>query len=252
ELGSGFGRVVEAMDPQRRIPYRDIPGLPVPTVPGHAGEVVFGMVGDVAVVALSGRAHLYEGHAAAQVAEPVRFAASLGVTTFIATNASGGVATDLRVGDVVVLDDHLYFPGLAGNHPLIGLAEGERFVAMDRPYDAELQAIALSCLTSVGVRAREGVYAMVAGPSYETRAEIRFLRAIGADVVGMSAIPEVIVARQLGMRVLALSLVTNSHAASSMVSHADVLAEAAAAGERLARALRTIVTLAATTTERHG
>lgn len=243
-LGSGLGGLAALVRRAATLPYREIPGFLQPTAPGHAGELVLGRLAGVPVAMLVGRSHLYEGLPAAEVAFPIRVLHALGARTLLATNASGGIAGDLRVGDVVVLRDHVNLPGLAGNNPLLGQGPeaGPRFVSLHDAYDPALQAVALEALQAAGVRARTGVYAMVAGPNYETPAEIRWLRLAGADVVGMSTVPEVLVARQLAMRVVALSLVTNSHATSSQVTPEDVVQAAAAAGERLANAAQQIVT----------
>jgi purine-nucleoside phosphorylase len=244
ELGSGLSPLLDWLEEPARCSYADLPGFPVPTVAGHAGTLAIGRLGETPVLLLAGRAHLYEGYSAAQVALPIRAVARAGIRTVVLTNASGGLADDLKVGDVVVLRDHLNLPGLVGHHPLIGV-DGPRFVSLHDAYDAALADAALAALHAAGLRARLGVYAMVAGPSYETPAEVRFLRLAGADVVGMSTAPQTIVARQLGLRVCGLSLVTNVHGEQSAVDHGDVVEVSGARIPQLATAFAALVRAAA-------
>jgi purine-nucleoside phosphorylase len=208
-LGSGLGPVVRAVAIESSIPYADIPGFPVSTAIGHAGRLSIGRLDGVPLVLLEGRKHLYEGCAAAQATLPVRVLQALGVTTLVVTNAAGGLHPDLTVGDIVVLDD---VQNLMFANPLIGPHDdrwGPRFPDLCRPFDPALIDFALEAARQAGVPARKGVYAAVAGPNYETRAEQRMYRRLGADVIGMSTAPETIVAAQLGLRVLGLSTVTN-------------------------------------------
>lgn len=208
-LGSGLGAAVEAIQVEQSIPYAEIPGFPVSTAIGHAGKLSVGRLDGVPLVLLEGRKHVYEGTAAAEATLPIRVLHRLGVRTLIVTNAAGGLHPDLAVGDIVVLEDGL---NLMFANPLIGPHEeqwGPRFPDMSRPFDPELIEAALAAARLAGAPARRGVYAAVAGPNYETRAEQRMYRQWGADVIGMSTIPETIVAAQLGMRVLGLSTVTN-------------------------------------------
>ncbi|MCS6803356.1 MAG: purine-nucleoside phosphorylase [Chloroflexota bacterium] len=244
ELGSGFSPLLDLLENARRCSYADLPGFPVPTVAGHAGTLALGLLSGFPVLLLAGRAHLYEGYRAAAIALPIRAAARAGVRAVILTNAAGGLADDLAVGDVVVVRDHLNFPGFAGHSPLVDSA-GPRFVSLHDAYDAALIEAALAALREAGLRARTGVYAMVAGPSYETPAEIRFLRLAGADVVGMSTLPEVIAARQLGLRVCVLSLVTNISSEQNAVTHAEVVQVSEAALPRLAAVLAALARAAA-------
>jgi len=211
-LGSGLGSLAEAFADASALPYTEISGMPASTVPGHAGQLVLGHLEGVRCAALRGRAHFYEGHSMAASTFGVRLLRALGAHTLIVTNAAGGLNPDFREGDAMVITDHIFLPGLAGFHPLRGPnddALGERFPLMAGAYDPVLVGHALETALAAGVRCHRGVYAMVAGPSFETGAEIRFLRAGGADAVGMSTCPEVVVARHAGMRVLGLSLITN-------------------------------------------
>jgi purine-nucleoside phosphorylase len=223
-LGSGLGELAERIEGAVRTPYQDVPGMPRPGVAGHAGEVVLGRLGGQSVAALRGRVHLYEGHTPAAVAFGVRVLRALGCDTLIVSNAAGGLNPAFAVGDLMAIDDHVFLPGLAGASPLIGAA-GERFVSMTSAYDPALIELAVARANALGFVLRRGVYAMVAGPSYETSAELRLLRTIGADAVGMSTAPEVVVARQLGMRVLGVSCITNMALPDERaeVSHQDVL-----------------------------
>lgn len=219
--GSGLGGLVDTLEaaPQIAIPYSDIPEFPHSTVVGHAGKLVFGHLGEkkTPVVVMVGRAHFYEGHSIEKVTFPVRVMKLLGIQSIIVTNAAGGLNPEYNVGDIMILNDHINFPGLAGNHPLRGPNEeafGTRFPALSDAYDLSFRRtvhLAYRKLETVSTKrtVREGVYAFVSGPTFETRAECRMLRAMGADVVGMSTVPEICVARHAGLRVLAMSLVTN-------------------------------------------
>lgn len=227
-LGSGLGGAALGR-PRATIPYRSIPGFPRPSVAGHAGEL--SLVGRAAV--LRGRVHFYEGGTLEEVARPVRALALLGVRTLVLTNAAGGIAPGLRPGDLMLIADHL---NLMGANPLRG---GARFTDLTEVYDAGLRRRA----KALDGRLREGVYAAVAGPSYETPAEVRMLRRLGADAVGMSTVPEAIAARAAGLRVLGISVIANRAAGLSRggISHEEVLRVTAAAGERLAGLLREIL-----------
>jgi purine-nucleoside phosphorylase len=226
-LGSGLGPAAESLTGPR-LAFGQLPGYVAPGVAGHAGEFVATWIGGKPVLLARGRIHLYEGHPADLVVLPVRAAAALGVPVMIATNAVGGVDPSLRLGDVVLVTDHI---NLTGHSPLTGanLDEiGPRFPNMSEAYRPELLAVARRAAEAAGVDLREGVLAAVPGPSYETPAEVRALRAAGADVVGMSTVPEVIAAVHAGMAAAVLSLVTNAAGASS-ATHEEVV-EAAAAG----------------------
>jgi purine-nucleoside phosphorylase len=224
-LGSGLGALVESFSDRVAIPYGYIPHFPVPTVAGHAGNLVSGSLSGTRVLALQGRFHHYEGYDLDEVTFPVRVLQLLGVETLILTAATGAIRTDLAPGDLVCLSDHL---NLIGLNPLRGPHDarlGERFLDLTEVYSARLRRLAQEEADRLGLGLFEGVYACLPGPSYETPAEIRMLRALGADVVGMSTVPEAIVAQHAGMEVLALALVTNMAAgvAGTPISHEEVL-----------------------------
>ncbi|PLN74479.1 purine nucleoside phosphorylase I, inosine and guanosine-specific [Aspergillus taichungensis] len=218
--GSGLGGLADSIrdTPHEEFDYSSIPHFPHLTVPGHAGKLVFGLLDKtVPAVLMVGRAHYYEGHSIDKVTFPVRVFKLLGVDTIVLTNAAGGLNPKYAVGDIVLLNDHIFLAGLAGNHPLRGpnVEElGPRFPPLSDAYDLELRRQVHEAWKNIAHPNRsrelhEGVYAFVGGPSYETRAECRLLRGLGADVVGMSTVPEIVVARHCGLRVLGLSLVTN-------------------------------------------
>ncbi|HET6381421.1 MAG TPA: purine-nucleoside phosphorylase [candidate division Zixibacteria bacterium] len=244
-LGSGLGGVVDLLDPEPRavIPYREIPGVPGSEVEGHAGELVAGTAHGRAMVLLSGRAHPYEGWTHRESTLLLRAVLSLGVGTVVLTNAAGGVNPEFDPGDVMLIEDVI---NLSGSNPLTGPnldRFGPRFVPMTDAMDAGLRATARVAAERAGVRLREGVYVMLAGPSYETRAELRMLRTLGADAVGMSTVHEVIVARHMGVRVLGFSLVTNK-ATPDMegeVTHEEVLAMGPIGAARLVSILRELL-----------
>jgi purine-nucleoside phosphorylase len=224
-LGSGLGSFADALTNPVRIPYSDIPHFPKPSAEGHAGQLVIGNVGHVPVACMQGRVHLYEGHSVRDVVFPVRALARFGVKGLILTNAAGGVNLNYPQGCLVVLKDHI---NLQGVNPLIGPNEerfGPRFLDMTHAYFRPYRQITLEQGRHIGIDIFEGVYAACYGPMYETPAEIRYLRAIGADVVGMSTVAEVIAARHLGMRVLAISCVTNMAAGilDQPINHKEVL-----------------------------
>jgi purine-nucleoside phosphorylase len=210
-LGSGLGAVVDLLEPAPRlhIPYRDIPEVPVSGVAGHAGELVAGMVDGRPVLVLSGRVHAYEGYSHREVTILLRATFQVGLLTVALTNAAGGLNPAFEPGDLMLITDHI---NLSGDNPLFGPnvdALGPRFPALTDAYDPDLADRARAAAQRSGVHLHEGVYLMLAGPNYETRAELRVLRGLGADAVGMSTVPEVIVARHAGVRVLAFSLITN-------------------------------------------
>lgn len=244
-LGSGLGSVAAGIHQSDSISYAEIPGFACPTVPGHQGELEVGILEDIPVAVMKGRVHYYEGFSPAQVGFPVRLLRALGVETLIITNAAGGLNPDLKPGTLMVLEDHINLPGLGGLSALVGVAgDGERFVDMVGAYDAPLRRIALEVAQERGIQSAGGVYVMVAGPSYETPAEARFLRNMGADAVGMSTASEVVVARWLGMRVLAISCITNAlfgPAFGEVEGHAGVVSVAQAAASDLAFLLRGIL-----------
>lgn len=231
--GSGLSGLSKCLSKQQVFQYADIPGFPQSTVPGHAGELVFGELEQHQVVCMRGRFHTYEGYDPQTVALPVRVMKSLGVQVLLITNAAGGLHPDYEVGDLMIMNDHLNMPGLAGKHPLVGPNDeryGERFTPLSDCYDQTLQQIAwLSALQSnLTHKVRQGgVYCFVSGPTYETPAECQYLRMIGADAVGMSTVPEAIVARHCGMRVFGMSLITNKAvmpgSSAPPACHAEVL-----------------------------
>ncbi len=211
-LGSGLSGLADAIEDADIIPYSEIPHFPHSTVVGHRGDLALGTLAGQSVVVMRGRFHFYEGYDMQETTFPVRVMRALGVETLILTNAAGGLRGDWRVGDLMQIRDHINFPGMAGNNPLRGPNDnrlGVRFPALTDAYDQELAALAHRCAEGHDLTLRSGVYAMVTGPSFETPAELGLLRMLGADVVGMSTVPEVLVARHGGMRVLAISLVTN-------------------------------------------
>jgi len=222
-LGSGFGPVAEAVTVEREFAYRDLPGFPVGNAPGHESRLRIGIWHQVPVVVLSGRAHHYEGFAPEEIGFATRVIAAMGVDTLLLTNAAGGIHPRFRVGDFMILSDHINFLGMNPlRGPLVGGAS--RFVDMTEAYDAELRKHLRSAAKAIGLGIREGVYLAVSGPSFETPAEIRAFRRWGADAVGMSTVPEVIVARQCGLRVAACSCITNA-AAGLGGKHQKVSAE---------------------------
>jgi purine-nucleoside phosphorylase len=229
-LGSGLGGLASIVDDMTAVPYSDIPGFANPTVPGHAGRLVFGTLEGVPLVMQQGRMHFFEGYTPHDVTFPTRVMKRLGADILIVTNAAGGINQAFDVGDVMLITDHINFVGLAGHNPLIGANDdgfGTRFPSMTNAYHHELALLARQVAQRDSIPLREGVYAGVAGPFFETPAEIRMLRVLGADTVGMSTVHETLVAVHAGMRVLAFSGVTNicidtldSHEAPS---HMDVL-----------------------------
>ena len=223
-LGSGLGGLANDIENARRVPFSEVPGFPAATVVGHAGALVSGELSGRNVIALAGRFHMYEGHSPQLAAFPVRVMNELGATIYFASNAAGGVSRSLSAGDLMIINDHL---NLTGVNPLTGPVEegDERFPDMSAPYDLELREMLRRSAIKAGVEPREGVYAWLPGPSFETRAEVRMLERLGADAVGMSTVPEVIVARAIGMRVAAMSCIANaaSGVTDAPVLHTDVL-----------------------------
>lgn len=213
--GSGLGGLTQHVTNKTVIPYEDIPGFPRSTVVGHAGELVFGMLGGKNVICMRGRFHAYEGYAPAETAIGIRIFAALGVKVCIVTNAAGGVNPNFNVGDLMIIQDHVSIPGMAGNHPLHGPNDerfGVRFPPLNGCYTPSLIELARTVASEMKDGApnlRQGTYCYVNGPSYETPSEVSFLRTLGGDTVGMSTINEVIVARHSGLQLLGLSLVTN-------------------------------------------
>ena len=241
-LGSGFGAVLRERIDGTTLAYKKIDGMPLPGVAGHAGEAHIGRLHGRRVVAFSGRFHLYEGRATDEVVYPVIAAAHAGARTFVLTNAAGGVNPEFRAGDLMLIADQL---NLTGTSPLIGagLLPGAqaRFVDMVDAYSPALRELARHMAAEYTIALREGVYAGLAGPAYETPAEARYVRSIGADAVGMSTVLETIAARALGREVVGFSLITNVHGTGSPTSHEEVLAASAAAAENVARMIEGIV-----------
>ena len=242
-LGSGLGGLADALDLDVAIPFADLPGWPGATAPGHAGRLLFGRLAGVPVVIQQGRFHLYEGHSAGFVAQPVLLMGRLGAGTVVLTNAAGGVNPAFGAGTLMAISDHL---NLTGRSPLIGAnaeSVGPRFPDMTEVWDADLRKRLHAAADAEGVALADGVYACLLGPSYETPAEVRMLARSGADAVGMSTALEAVAARWAGIKVCGVSLVTNPGAGLSgaQLSHAEVLAAAESAGPRLARLIARFV-----------
>jgi purine-nucleoside phosphorylase len=223
-LGSGLGGLAGDIQEAVVIPFAEIPGFPTATVIGHAGSLVVGKLADRRIVALAGRFHMYEGHPPQLAAFPVRVMHALGARIYFASNAAGGIRKDLSAGDLMIIDDHL---NLTGVNPLTGPVEinDERFPDMTAPYDEELRDLLKASAKKIDLPVKEGVYAWLPGPSFETKAEVRMLATLGADAVGMSTVPEVIVARAMGMRAAGMSCIANAASGIGMtpVLHTDVL-----------------------------
>ena len=232
-LGSGLGGLARRITNPIAIPFAEVPGFPTATVVGHAGTLISGLLGGRPVVALAGRFHMYEGHDAALAGFPVRVLHALGIPVLFVSNAAGGIRRTFRAGDLMLIRDHL---NLMFRNPLIGAAEpgDERFPDMSAPYDSELSDRIREHAAALGIPLQEGVYGGLLGPTYETPAEVRMLATLGADAVGMSTVPEVIVARAIGMRVAGISCVTNlaSGISPHPLSHAEVLETTTLVGER--------------------
>ena len=241
-LGSGLGGIAAAIEQPVRIPYKDVPGFPAATVVGHAGELIAGTLGGTPVVALSGRFHMYEGHEASLAGFPPRVLHALGAKFLIVSNAAGAARASIAPGSVVLIEDHV---NLMFRNPLIGALEpGDiRFPDMSSPYDPELRALAKRVAKEQGLALQDGVYFGLLGPAYETRAEVKMLAALGADVMGMSTVPEVIVARTIGMRVLGFSCVTNLGCglAAAPITHEEVLETTARVAAQLQQLVRGVV-----------
>ncbi|MDZ4764636.1 MAG: purine-nucleoside phosphorylase [Chloroflexota bacterium] len=247
-LGSGLGRLANYVENPAHVLYNDIPGFPVPTVPGHTGRLVFGTLEGVPLVMQQGRMHFYEGYSEQQVTFPTRIMKRLGAEILIVTNAAGGINKDFAVGDVMLINDHLNFVGLAGHNPLMGPndeAFGARFISTTQAYDRALAQTARAVAARENIPMREGVYAGVSGPFYESPAEIRMLRTLGADTVGMSTVHEVLIAVHAGMRVLAFSGVTNlcvdSLDSHDQPNHEEVLEAGEQINPRLTALLRGVL-----------
>jgi purine-nucleoside phosphorylase len=241
-LGSGLGALADEIEDATAISFGDIPGFPAAAVAGHAGRLVIGELEGVACAAMQGRFHMYEGHDPATVALPVRALLELGARTLIVTNAAGGINRTFTAGDLMLIEDHI---NLMGRNPLTGpVLEGEtRFPDMSNAYDVRLRQLAERVAGEQSLQLMHGVYAAVLGPTYETPAEIRMLERLGADAIGMSTVPEVIVARARAVPVLGISLITNLAAglSSNPLSHEEVVAAGAEASARFARLIRGVL-----------
>ncbi|XP_019738775.1 purine nucleoside phosphorylase 6 [Hippocampus comes] len=249
--GSGLGALADLIEDKIVFPYKEIPGFPTSTVAGHAGQLVFGKLQGRECVCMQGRFHFYEGYSLHTVTYPVRVFFLLGVETLIVTNAAGGLNGNYKVGDIMVIKDHINLPGFGGESPLVGRNDdrfGVRFPCMSDAYDRNLRALAIQTAheQKCGNFLQEGVYCMVAGPNYETIAECNVLHKFGADAVGMSTVPEVMVARHCGLRVLGLSLITNKavtdYDSHEKVNHEQVLMTTSLRAQELQRLVRHLVT----------
>lgn len=241
-LGSGLGELAEQVENAVVIPYQEIPHWPVSTIHGHAGRLILGRLQNQPVMVMQGRAHFYEGYPIGRVTFPIRVMQRGGVHTLILTNAAGAIHPDFIPGDVMLITDHINMVGMAGMNPLRGpnLDQfGERFPDMSQPYDRDLQQLCREVARNAALTLREGVYVWLAGPSFESPAELRYLRTVGADAVGMSTVPETIVARHGKMRVLGLSGISNKANldGSTQTSHEEVLE----AGKMLVPKLTTLI-----------
>lgn len=242
-LGSGLGAFGDELEDSFSVPYAELADWPQSTAVGHAGKLVFGSVSGAPVVVLSGRVHLYEGYTAQQVTYGIRKLKQLGVGSLIVTNAAGGINLDYSRGALVLISDHI---NLQGTNPLIGPNDenlGPRFPDMTEAYSKRYRQIAMTAGDELGIELKEGVYAGLAGPSYETPAEIRYLRAIGADLVGMSTVPEVIVANHMGIGCLGISTVTNMAAGvtGEKLNHEEVLETGREVRGKLVRLLKAVI-----------
>jgi len=243
-MGTGLGGLAGEIDAEVVLPYEEIPHFPLSTLEAHPGRLILGQLGGTPVVAMQGRSHRYEGYSLQEVTFPIRVMRMLGAEVLVLSGISGGMNPLWRAGEMVLLDDHI---NLLGDNPLVGdnLDElGPRFPDMSEPYDRGLQAMAEKAALEAGIRLNRGVYLALAGPNPETRAEYRMLRGMGADIVGMSTVPEVIVARQMGMRVLGLSIITDQCLPDALepVDVPAIIATAMNAEPRLTALIRAVVT----------
>lgn len=239
-LGSGLGEIAEQLTAPLSIHYRDLPGFPLPSVPGHSGRLLIGELNDVTLACLQGRAHYYEGHPVASIASPIRALHAIGCDTLILTNAAGSLRKTMIPGSLMMITDHINW---AGVNPLVGPNDntlGARFFDMTRAYDPDLRARLREAATAANVDLFEGVYLMYSGPNFETPAEIRAFATLGADATGMSTVPECLVANHCGMRVAAVSVITNLAAgiAPLPLTHAETLSTGALATGHLFRLLQ--------------
>ena len=242
-LGSGLGAFAEDLEDATIIPYEEIPGFARPTVEGHAGRLIMGHTGGSAVAVLQGRFHFYEGYSRDEVTFPMRVMGLMGIKAVVLTNAAGGINVDFDQGSLMIISDHL---NLMCTNPLLGPNDqrfGQRFPDMSEVYSREFQEIAVKEAREMGLELRRGVYAALSGPSYETPAEVRMLRTLGADAVGMSTVPEAIVARQMGIRVLGLSCITNLAAGvvDQPINHEEVMETGARVHKTFRNLLRRVI-----------
>ena len=242
-LGSGLGGLVNELEVEHTLPYSKIPNFPVSTVEGHGSNLLFGTLNGIKVVVMQGRFHFYEGYSMQEVAFPIRVMGLLGIKRLFLSNASGGMNPQYNVGDLMIIDDHI---NLMGVNPLIGknIDElGPRFPDMSAPYDPALIRSALDIAAKLKIECKTGVYAAVTGPTYETRAEYKYIRTIGADCVGMSTVPEVIAARHMNLPVFAISIITDMGGQEEVqvITHEEVLKVAKAAEEKMTAILRQLV-----------
>ncbi len=247
-LGSGLNPLADEVADADRISYAEIPHFPRPSVEGHAGQLVIGQLAGQDVLIMQGRGHAYEGLSLQQVTLPVRVMGELGIGTLIVTNAAGGLHPAFRPGDLMLIDDHIGLMAMTGGNPLWGpndAALGPRFPAMNKAYDPELRRLARRTADDLGIELRQGIYVGLGGPTFETPAEVRFLRLIGGDACGMSTVPEVIVARHMGLRVLGISGISNVAVddpdALEAANHEEVLAAGQIMIPRLIALLRGVL-----------
>lgn len=245
-LGSGLGGLADAVQDADRIPATDVPNWPRSTVEGHAGQLVIGQLQGQTVLCQQGRVHFYEGLSMAQITLPVRIMFELGIKTLIVTNAAGGINQGYRPGDLMLISDHINLPGMVGNSPLTGPNDptlGPRFPDMGTAYDLKLRELAQQVALNQGMVIQQGVYCCLSGPAFETPAEVRFLKAIGADAVGMSTAPEVTIARHCGMQVLGFSGISNVHKLDghAPTTHEEVLEAGKVIGPKLTKLLNGVL-----------
>jgi len=242
-LGTGLGGLAKQIDVEATLPYGEIPHFPVSTVESHAGQLVCGTLSNVPIVAMEGRFHFYEGYSMRQITFPVRVMKELGAEVLLVTNAAGGINTQYELADIIILEDHI---NLMCDNPLIGRNDdslGPRFPDMSHPYDPELISIAKKSALELGIESHTGVFVAVAGPNLETRAEYRMLKTLGADVVGMSSVPEILVANHAGLRALAFSVITDMCLPDALepVELEKIIAVAGRGGEKLSRLIPRIL-----------
>jgi purine-nucleoside phosphorylase len=245
-LGTGLSGLTREISIQKAIPYSEIPNFPVSTVQGHAGELIFGTLSGQEVMAMNGRLHFYEGHGMGKMIFPIRVMRELGIELLIVSNASGGVNPDFSVGDIMFIDDHINMMNLMLENPLKGQHYpefGNRFPDMSRPYDQEILDRATKVADRLGISSKKGVYVAVTGATFETPSEYAYMRFIGGDAVGMSTVPEVIVANQLGIKVLAISVISDLGVQGKIVkiSHNDVIDAASHAEPKMTRIIKELL-----------